>query len=130
MDAIAFLGVEDLLLLHADTIERDGGLSGVREYGLLESAAAMPRQQFGGHYLHEDLPAMAAAYMYHVSQNHPFVDGNKRVAVMAAYVFLDANGVEFAPAPKELESIALKVAAGQLSKDQLTDWMRQQISAC
>lgn len=127
MEHIIFLSVDDVLLLHADTIDVDGGLHGVRDHGLLDAAVAMPRQQFGGNYLHEDLTAMAAAYLFHLAQNHPFVDGNKRTAVMAALTFLHVNGSEQLPPPQVLEITTLQVAAGELSKDALTQWMRAQI---
>lgn len=122
-----FLAVEDVLFLHADTIGIDGGSPGVRDHGLLDAAVAMPRQQFGGTFLHEDLPAMAAAYLFHIAQNHPFVDGNKRVAVLAALVFLHVNGIEKLPAPQALEVVTRQVAAGGLSKDALTLWLRAHI---
>ncbi len=124
MERIIFLSVDDVLLLHTDTIDIDGGSHGVRDHGLLDAAVAMPRQQFGGSYLHEDLAAMAAAYLFHLAQNHPFVDGNKRAAVMAALSFLHLNDIEQLPAPQELEIVTLQVAAGELSKDALTQWVR------
>ena len=127
MENVTFLSVDDVLLLHADTIDVDGGLHGVRDHGLLDAAVAMPRQQFGGAFLHEDLAAMAAAYLFHIAQNHPFVDGNKRAAVMSAPAFLLANGVEFSLAPQELEATTLKLAGGELSKEKLTKWMHSQI---
>lgn len=123
MQDIIFLSVDDVLLLHADTIDIDGGSHGIRDHGLLDAAVAMPRQQFGGAYLHEDMAAMAAAYLYHIAQNHPFVDGNKRAAVMSALVFLKVNGIDDLPSPKDLELITLQVAAGELSKEKLTKWM-------
>lgn len=126
MQDIIFLSVDDVLLLHTDTIDVDGGLPGVRDHGLLDAAVAMPRQRFGRDYLHEDLAAMAAAYLFHLAQNHPFVDGNKRAAVMTALSFLVANGVTELPAPKGLEVSTLQVAAGELGKDALTQWMRAQ----
>jgi len=122
-----FLSVEDVLLLHADTIGIDGGSPGVRDHGLLDAAVAMPRQRFDGEYLHEDIAAMAAAYLFHIAQNHPFLDGNKRSAVMAALIFLYVNGIEKLPAPQDLEIITRQVAAGKLSKDALTQWLRAQI---
>jgi death-on-curing protein len=122
---IIFLSVEDVLLLHSDTMSHEGGLSGIRDHGLLDAAVAMPRQQFGGEYLHPDLPAMAAAYLYHLAQNHPFHDGNKRVAVMAAYVFLDVNGWDLDVPPSELETITRQVASGDTRKDDLIKWMEQ-----
>lgn len=127
MEDITFLSVDDVLLLHTDTIDIDGGSHGVRDHGLLDAAVAMPRQQFGGEYLHEDLPAMAAAYMFHIAQNHPFVDGNKRAAVLSALAFLTVNGIEELPKPKELEVVTLQVAAGELHKDELTMWLRKHI---
>lgn len=127
MQPIIFLDVNDVLLLHADTIDTDGGSHGVRDHGLLDAAVAMPRQQFGGQFLHKDLAAMAAAYLFHIARNHPFVDGNKRAAVMSALAFLRANDVELTMAPRELESITLRVAAGKLSKEELTRWMRRQV---
>jgi len=120
-----FLSVEDVLLIHAGTIAEEGGLAGVRNYGLLESAVLMPQQRFAGRYLHRDLPAMAAAYLYHICRNHPFLDGNKRAAAMAAYVFLDVNGLDLSAAPADLESTVLAVAAGDCSKLDLTRWMRR-----
>lgn len=129
MEDIIFLSVDDVLLLHTDTINVDGGSHGMmRDHGLLDAAVAMPRQQFGGDYLHEDLPAMAAAYMFHIAQNHSFVDGNKRAAVLSALVFLNVNGIEKLPDPKELESVTFQLAAGEMGKDVLTRWLRNQIS--
>ncbi|MBK9948167.1 MAG: type II toxin-antitoxin system death-on-curing family toxin [Nitrospira sp.] len=127
MEDITFLSVDDVLLLHTDTIDIDGGSHGVRDHGLLDAAVAMPRQQFGGEYLHEDVAAMAAAYMFHIAQNHPFVDGNKRAAVLSALAFLTVNGIEELPEPKELEVVTLQVAAGELHKDELTMWLRKHI---
>ena len=127
MKEFTFLSVEDVLLLHADTIGIDGGSPGVRDHGLLDAAVAMPRQRFDGEYLHEDIAAMAAAYLFHIAQNHPFLDGNKRSAVMAALIFLYVNGIEKLPAPQDLEIITRQVAAGILSKDALTQWLRAQI---
>ena len=77
-----FLSVDDVLVLHAIAIEDQGGDPLLRDHGLLESAVATPAQQFGGQYLHEDIPAMAAAYAFHICKNHPFADGNKRTAKM------------------------------------------------
>lgn len=127
MQDIIFLSVDDVLLLHVDTIDSDGGSHGVRDHGLLDAAVAMPRQQFGGDYLHEDLAAMAAAYLFHIAQNHPFVDGNKRAAVMSALAFLSANDVELTMAPQDLEAVTLQVAAGELGKEELTSRLQSQI---
>jgi death on curing protein len=127
VEDIAFLSVDDVLLLHADTIDIDGGSYGVRDHGLLDAAVAMPRQQFGGEYLHEDLAAMASAYMFHLAQNHPFIDGNKRAAVLSALVFLSMNGIQELTEPKDLELVTLQVAASEMGKDMLTQWLREQL---
>ncbi len=127
MEDVIFLSVDDVLLIHTDTIGIDGGSHGVRDHGLLDAAVAMPRQQFGGDYLHEDLAAMATAYMFHIAHNHPFVDGNKRAAVLSTLAFLKVNGIEELPDPSDLESITLQVAAGELGKDVLTMWLRKHI---
>ncbi len=87
----------------------------------------MPQQQFSGTYLHEGLAEMAAAYLFHIAANHPFLDGNKRAAAMSTLLFLDANGTGLLPAQDEMEATTLKVAAGEMSKQELTLWMRQQL---
>jgi len=122
-----FLSVEDVLVIHENTIAAEGGLAGLRDAGLLESAVLMPQQQFGGVYLHPDLPAMAAAYLFHIAQNHAFHDGNKRTAALASLVFLDANGVRTLPPPDALEETTLAVAVGDMSKDELTAWFKGQV---
>ena len=127
MKEFTFLGVADVLLLHADTIAIDGGSHGVRDHGLLDAAVAMPRQQFNGEYLHKDIAAMAAAYLFHIAQNHPFVDGNKRAGVMAALSSLRVNDVDYPLDPQALEITTRKVAAGEMTKDDLTKWLRAQL---
>lgn len=125
--AFRFLSVEDVLAIHADTVANEGGSAGLRDPGLLDAAVFMPRQQFEGRYLHVDLPAMASAYLFHIAANHPFVDGNKRAAVLAALVFLDVNGCDALPEPRELEAITIAVASGAMTKDALTAWMRSKL---
>jgi death-on-curing protein len=127
-EAPRFLSVEDVLVIHANTIEVEGGSPGLRDAGLLESAVLMPQQRFGGEYLHRDIAAMAASYLFHICQNHAFYDGNKRTAVLAALVFLEINGVETLPEPDRLEEVTLAVAAGEMSKDELTRWMSAQFA--
>jgi death-on-curing protein len=122
--AIQFLSVDDVLAIHEDTLAREGGAEGLRDRGLLESATLMPQQKFGGAFLHSGLAAMAAAYLFHIVANHPFIDGNKRTGAMAALVFLDANGVRRLPKPEGLEVATLAVADGKMTKEQLTEWMR------
>lgn len=122
--AIRFLSVDDVLEIHEDTIAHEGGLSGMRDLGLLVAAVMMPQQKFDGKHLHLGLASMAAAYLYHVSQNHAFHDGNKRTAAMSALVFLDANGVSQLPDPTALQRMTLSVAASHTDKNKLTSWMQ------
>lgn len=119
-----FLSVDDIQRLHAIAIQDQGGDPAVRDRSLLESAVAMPAQQFGGQYVHEDLPAMAAAYAFHICQNHPFVDGNKRAATAAMIAFLSDNGWSFDATADEAEPVILQLAVGQLDKPAFTNWAR------
>ena len=89
-----FLDLQMILQAHGSLIERYGGGPGLRDVGLLQSALALPQATFASAALHDDLFAMAAAYRYHLVQNHPFVDGNKRTGAAAAIIFLDLNGIE------------------------------------
>ena len=127
-DDIRFLSVDDVLALHEDTNRAEGGLAGVRDLGLLMSAVMMPQQRFADAYLHQGVAAMAAAYLFHIVQNNPFQDGNKRAGVLAALIFLDANGVTHLPDPADLERVTFSVAASEMSKDELTSWMDSAIT--
>lgn len=111
-----FLTVDDVLEIHAIQIELFGGSAGVRDGALLESALAQPPAAFGDEYLHDDLFEMAAAYLFHISSNHPFVDGNKRVALAAALVFLKLNGVVVRHGTDALYELTMAVARGELEK--------------
>ena len=125
-EALRYLSAADVLLIHRDTLEHEGGIDGIRDMGLLESAVAMPRQQLYGVELHPGLAAKAAAYLYHVvAMNHPFFDGNKRAAALAELVFLRVNGAKRLPKPDDLEEATLGVAAGQFSKTELVEWMQE-----
>ena len=111
-----FLRLDEALQIHADMIATYGGSEGVRDQGLLESALAQPQARFGGGYLHEDFAAMAAAYLFHIAQNHPFVDGNKRTGTAAAITFLKMNGVVFRAEQMEVADLAERIADGRWSK--------------
>ena len=124
-----FLSVQDFLDLHTRTIARHGGSPGIRSLALLESAVALPRQSYGDRYLHDDLPAMAAAYLFHIASNHPFVDGNKRAGLAACLAFLLANGVELPWSSAELTRVTMEVASGRMGKGELTLWLRGGIPA-
>ncbi len=123
-EIIRFLSVSDVIQIHEDTIAMEGGMAGLRDPGLLESAVTMPQQQFSGSYLHPGLIDMAAAYMFHIAMNHPFRDGNKRAAVMSALVFLDSNGIQILPDHKSLEEMTMRLSAGKLKKSELTSWFK------
>jgi death on curing protein len=120
-----FLSVEDVIEIHADQIERYGGSLGVREVELLWSAIGMPEAGFGDQYLHTDLFEMAAAYLYHIVQNHPFIDGNKRTGAMAAFVFLKLNGFTLEAAESIFEEIVLKTAQGKIDKPAIAEFFRK-----
>ncbi len=124
---VTFLTSEDALIIHADMILRYGGISGIRDEGLLESALAMPLAGFGEQLLHPDVPAMAAAYLFHLVTNHPFIDGNKRVGAMVAFVFLDCNGFDLSATEDEFEAQVWSVARGERSKEHLTEFFRGHI---
>jgi death-on-curing protein len=111
-----FLTLDDVLALHADRIEGYGGSLGVRDLGALQSALGMASASFGGAYLHPTLAEMAAAYLFHLSQAHAFVDGNKRIGLAAALAFLDLNGQELVADPDELYDLCMAIAASKASK--------------
>jgi len=117
--APAFLTVEHVLALHQRVIAGFGGEAAVRDHGLLESAVMMPGARYGGEFLHADLPTMAAAYLFHICRNHPFVDGNKRTALVAAEVFLLLNGRKLRATNRQLELLTRGVASGELTKEEL-----------
>lgn len=120
-----FLGVEDVLAIHERELERFGGHSGVRDPGLLDSALAQPMAGFGGEFLHEDLHAMAAAYLFHIVKNHPFLDGNKRTGLITAITFLTINGLPIEQPSPRLYEATMAVAEGTLDKSGLTALLRE-----
>lgn len=122
---IKFLKKEIILTFHKDQLERYGGKSGIRDEGLLESALAQPEASFGGEYVHADVFAMAAAYGFHLSQNHPFFDGNKRTALIAMYTFLHVNGYEIRADKKSLFATMMALASGEVSKDELVEYLKK-----
>jgi death-on-curing protein len=120
-----FLNLEDILRIHRDQVERYGGGLGVRDQGLLESAIAMPQASFGGQHLHTDLFEMGAAYLYHLTMNHPFIDGNKRVGTVAALLFLELNGITIQATNDELFDMVLGVAEGKIPKSAVAEFFRK-----
>ena len=123
-----FLTLDDALQIHQHQISQYGGDPSLRDRGLLESALAMPRQAFGGQYVHDFPSGMAAAYPFHIVKSHPFVDGNKRAGLAAALTFLKLNGWDLRSDQTTTEQTVLEVVCGTMNKDQLTNWIGAAIS--
>ena len=123
--AIDFLTLDDVIAIYEDQIERYGGQAGIRDMNALLSAVAMPQATFDGKHLHADIFEMAAAYLFHLVQNHPFVDGNKRAGAVAALVFLDLNGVEVSIDDDRLVEFVLDVAQGRQNKHAIAAFLRE-----
>ena len=121
---MVFLTLDDILESHQNQIETYGGSHGIRDIGLLESAIAQPEASFDGQYLHADIFEMAAAYLYHLVMNHPFVDGNKRVGLEAALIFLEINNENLKASDQELVDLVLKTTAGQVGKLEIAEFFR------
>jgi death on curing protein len=122
----AWLDRPILEALHADQIMEHGGSLGIRDEGLLESALARPKQKW--HYEpRTDLAILSAAYAFGIAKNHPFVDGNKRAALVAAYTFLAINGFELEAPEPETVTMILGTADGSLSEDDLASWIRSHL---
>ncbi len=122
-----WLSALHVLAIHSDQIQAHGGSLGLRDRGLLESALARPQNRFR-YEPDADLPALAAAYGFGLSSNHPFVDGNKRVAFQAMYVFLGLNGFLIEAPEEEVVTTILSLASGDLDEPGLAAWLRQHIS--
>jgi len=120
-----FLSLEDVLEIHRDQLQRYGGMPGVRDVGLLQSAVCMPLAEFDGHFLHKDIFEMAGAYLFHLAMNHPFVDGNKRVGVVSALVFLALNGFEVTVEDEHFEKVVLDMIAKKKTKEQVGRFFRR-----
>ena len=125
LDDCFHLSVEIVREIHAEAIKIFGGLNRIRDEALLASAVFAPQSSFGGKSPYTDLIDVAAAYLFYLCRNHPFVDGNKRTAVAAAIVFLRINGMETAPDSEKWERLLLDVAAGKLDRDQTTQYLRK-----
>jgi death-on-curing protein len=121
---IRFLNKEIVIAFHKDQIEQYGGKVGIRDETLLESALAQPEASFGGEYVHKDIFHMAAAYGYHICQNHPFFDGNKRTSLIAMYTFLYVNGYRIVAERKSLFAIVMDLANGKVTKDELSEYLK------
>jgi death-on-curing protein len=120
-----FLNLEDVLRIHDEQLSAYGGATGIRDQALLESAVATPQASFGEAYLHEDLAHMAVAYAFHIAQNQPFLDGNKRTGLVAALVFLDLNGITILDPEEKLYDAMIAIAERRIDKDGLAELLRE-----
>ncbi|NLS92362.1 MAG: type II toxin-antitoxin system death-on-curing family toxin [Planctomycetaceae bacterium] len=119
-----FLDLEHILRLHRSLIEHYGGADGIRDIGLLHSATSMPQASYGGEYLHRNIFEMAAAYLFHIVQNHPFLDGNKRTGAASAIVFLALNDIEIDNDEQGVVDLTLSVATGQAGKAEIAQFFQ------
>jgi len=120
-----FLTLDEVLSLHAEQIRLFGGSSGIRDVGLLQPAMGIVEATFGGAFVHESIFAMAAAYLYGICRNHPFIDGNKRTAVGTALTFLEMNGVEVDAEEGPFYDLVIGVAEGRVSKAAVTVFLEE-----
>lgn len=125
MSDTEFLSLDEVLAIHADQIRTYGGSTGIRDLELLRSALAMPETTWAGEYLHGSVFEMAAAYLFHLARNRPFVDGNKRTALMCALVFLGLNGMRLQADPDELYSLVDRAASGDVDKAEVSVFLRR-----
>ena len=124
MESPTFLTLAEVIDIHNNQIELYGGQNGVRDFGLLQSALAQPEASFAGQWLHEDIFLMASAYAFHICQNHPFFDGNKRTALASALIFLELNSVSLDDPKGKLLEAMLSMAKGALSKQQFAEILK------
>ena len=120
-----FLSISEVTEIHKDQINRYGGTTGIRDLNLLQSALAMPASGFGGRYLHENFYEMAAAYLFHIVQNHPFLDGNKRTGAVTALIFLEMNGVDIDANESIFEKMVREVSEGKLEKKEIAKFFEE-----
>jgi len=119
-----FLTLAEVIDIHSNQIELYGGQKGVRDFGLLQSTLAQPEASFAGQWLHEDIFLMTAAYAFHICQNHPFFDGNKRTALASALVFLELNGISLDDPKGRLLAAMLNIAKGTMNKQQFAQILK------
>ena len=124
---VAFLSKRQLLHLHRKLIGGFGGPPGLRDEGALDAALARPQSTFDGEDLYATLAQKSAALLHSLVANHPFVDGNKRLAAASAELFLMANGQELVASDDELEALIMSAARGELMVEQIAIWIDQRL---
>lgn len=122
-----YLTTDEVIKLHEWIIAQSGGSPGIRDHGLIDSAVYQPQASFGGHELNPTLADKAAALGFSLACNHAFIDGNKRIAHAAMETFLVRNGHELQADVDEQEAVFLQLAAGTMTREQFTDWVRQHV---
>jgi death on curing protein len=122
-----YLSLEELLVVYEHVIRQSGGTAGIRDQGGIESALAQPEMTYGGEDLYPSLAEKASAMAFSLINNHPFVDGNKRIGQAAMEVFLVLNGFEIAASVDEQEQVILRVASSQLTREELVEWLRDHL---
>jgi len=122
-----FLDLDHIMRLHCSLIEQYGGIEGIRDVGLLDSAVSMPQTAYDGQYMHGDIFEMAAAYLYHIVQDHPFFDGNKRTSAAAAIVFLAINDIQIDNDEEGLVELTLSTATGKTGKTEIAEFFRSHV---
>lgn len=123
MQTPRFLSISQVLDIHQDEINSFGGTFGVRDKGLLDSALAQPQATFGGELLHPTIGEQAAAYLYHLAMNHPFIDGNKRTAFAVMDTFITLNGYSLNLSEEQAYNLVIQVVQRQISKEELSAFM-------
>jgi death on curing protein len=120
-----WIGVLEILVLHDLQLATFGGAAGVRDHGLLESALARPRNLLMYRRKKLSQARLAAAYAFGIIRNHPFIDGNKRTALVISFAFLEVNGVEISASEEETYHMFVDLAAGRVSEEQLAEWISE-----
>ncbi len=128
MHSPKFVEKEDVLSIHDKQIKMYGGLPGIRDERLLESAISQPQATFGGEFLHPTIVEQAAAYLFHINKNHAFVDGNKRTAFDVMVTFLNLNDYELNLTPEEAEELTIQVADDKVNKEELIEILKDCIT--
>ena len=120
-----FLTLADVVEIHKNQVSLYGGETGTRDIRLLESALAQPEASFAGEWLHADIFEMASACAFHICMNHPFLDGNKRAALVSALAFLELNGISLLDPKEKLREAMLKMAASQMAKKNFATLLKE-----
>lgn len=123
-NTIEFLSVELVRSLHIGQIQQYGGLYGIRDEGLLNSAVHAPQATFDSRFLCEDIFEMASIYAYSLINNHPFIDGNKRIGMVAAFFFLEINGIEMNVSEEDFYALGIAIASSTISQKNVADFLR------